>query len=176
MCKTDSFKCWQGIFCRENKHPLLLIWVISTNSLNYPRSVLGCGKVLSDFPALAKTDDYSILQDRKHLSNKMKCFLVAQKVCILAPVWDSMSCGLGIRTILSKASIEPAYLLFAFGQGLHFIVVSELYTQKVCKVNLGLGNDICDELQSHKDDQIRVCPEVNNGSILESLHPLQIPK
>ena len=59
-----------------------------------------------------------------------------------------------IRLFFVSITIEPAYLIFAISQGLYIIVSSELYISKVCKVNLALGDEICDNIQQHRDEQV----------------------
>lgn len=73
--------------------------------------------------------------------------------------------GTVIRDFFKSITVEPAYLTFAISQGLYIIVASELYISKVCKVNLALGDEICDNIQQHKEEQVQV-GEVSNKAKL----------
>ena len=74
-----------------------------------------------------------------------------------------------IVTFFKTISVEPAYLVFAISQGLYIIVASELYITKVCKVNLAFGDEICDNIQQHKDEQVQVQKYVSTLKIYNSL-------
>jgi uncharacterized protein YwqG len=58
-----------------------------------------------------------------------------------------------VRLFFSSITIEPAYLIMAIQIGLSSITSAELYINKVCKVNLALGEEICDNIQQHKEQQ-----------------------
>jgi hypothetical protein len=58
-----------------------------------------------------------------------------------------------VRRTFRTISVEPAYFGFAFSLGLYIIIAYELYISKVCKVNLALGDEICDNIQKHKEEQ-----------------------
>lgn len=60
------------------------------------------------------------------------------------------------KSTYSLITVEPAVLLLTISYGLYMIVSSELYISKVCKVNLALGNQICDNIQDHNEEQILV--------------------
>lgn len=62
--------------------------------------------------------------------------------------------------MVRSITVEPAYLAFAISQGLYVIVASELYISKVCKVNLAFGDEICDNIHQHKDEQVQVSLDV----------------
>ena len=49
--------------------------------------------------------------------------------------------------IIRQISVEPCYLGYALSYGLYSIIVSEIYISKVCKVNLALGDEFCDNIQ-----------------------------
>ena len=66
------------------------------------------------------------------------------------------TCCSKIKSFFSTITVEPAYLIFSFAQGLYLLVASELYISKVCKVNLAFGEEVCENLHDHKDKQIEV--------------------
>ena len=74
-----------------------------------------------------------------------------------------------IKNVFLNITIEPAFLLFAISQGLYLIVASELYIQKVCKVNLAYGDEICDNIQQHKEEQVEVQKYVSTLKIYNSV-------
>ena len=77
-------------------------------------------------------------------------------------------CGTMVN-FFKNITVEPAYLMFAISQGLYIIVASELYISKVCKVNLAFGDEICDNIQQHKDEQVQVQKYVSTLKIYNSL-------
>ena len=73
-----------------------------------------------------------------------------------------------IKDIVCNISVEPCVFAFAFSYGLYSIVAAELYIQKVCRVNLALG-DICENIQDHKEEQIIVQKYVSKLRIYNSI-------
>ncbi|TRY72153.1 hypothetical protein TCAL_00254 [Tigriopus californicus] len=67
----------------------------------------------------------------------------------------SSCCG-KLKSAWSLITVEPAVLLLTISYGLYMIVSSELYITKVCKVNLALGDEICDNIQDHNEEQVLV--------------------
>ena len=63
---------------------------------------------------------------------------------------------INIRNLLSLITIEPIFLLFSLNFGFYIVVAKDLYLQKVCKVNLNFSEEICDNIQQHKDEQVEV--------------------
>lgn len=66
------------------------------------------------------------------------------------------SCVQKVKDFFKNITIEPLFLLFSLCIGFFAIAASTLYIQKVCKVNLNISAEICDEIQKHKDEQVRV--------------------
>ena len=85
------------------------------------------------------------------------------------------SCERKTKRFFSSISVEPVYLLFSLSHGLYAIVAQSLYIDKVrmrnilsqvmilhdqfsqvCKVNLEYGEEICNHIQIHKDEQLEV--------------------
>ena len=64
-----------------------------------------------------------------------------------------------IRHAISHITIEPIFLFFAFSQGLYVVIAQSLYIAKVCKVNYDLGEEICENLYQHPDEQVRRCTD-----------------
>ena len=58
--------------------------------------------------------------------------------------------------IWKNITIEPVYLLFVLNYGIFGIVSQDLYIEKVCRVNLNFNLTICDHIQEHKNEQIKV--------------------
>ena len=61
-----------------------------------------------------------------------------------------------IKYILRNITIEPVFFIFAMCFGFYIIASSQLYIDKVCKVNLNISEDICNNIQKHDEEQIRV--------------------
>ena len=50
-------------------------------------------------------------------------------------------------------TIEPICFIFAINYGFFAIASSELYVQKMCRVNLNYTDEVCDDIYSYKDKQ-----------------------
>lgn len=68
-----------------------------------------------------------------------------------------------LKKVVSNITVEPVVFLTCMGVGLYMIVSSELYIQKVCKVNLGFNDTICDNIQHHKEEQV-IISKVQGGT------------
>ncbi|TRY71632.1 hypothetical protein TCAL_14873 [Tigriopus californicus] len=79
------------------------------------------------------------------------------------------SIGGHVKSFFQNITVEPAYLIFAISQGLYMIVASELYITKVCKVNLAFSEDVCDNIQQHKEEQVQVQKYVSTLKIYNSI-------
>ena len=58
--------------------------------------------------------------------------------------------------IKDNITLEPLCFLYALTYGIIGIVSSELVIQKVCLVNLDFGEEICKDIQEHKEKQVEV--------------------
>ena len=80
-----------------------------------------------------------------------------------------------IRIIVENISIEPVFFIFAMCFGFYFIASDQLYIDKVCKVNLNISVDICNEIQKHDELQIMVQQYVSelkvHNKIIQSIPP-----
>ena len=78
-----------------------------------------------------------------------------------------------VKQLWSQITIEPVFLLFSLNFGFYIFVSKDLYIQKVCKVNLNFTDDICDNIQEHKSEQIQVQKYVSTlqmyNSVLQAL-------
>jgi membrane-anchored glycerophosphoryl diester phosphodiesterase (GDPDase) len=61
-----------------------------------------------------------------------------------------------LKNVASAVTLEPVLILFSLSQGLLMIASQSLYIDKVCKVNLAMGDEICDNIQQHEEEQVRV--------------------
>ena len=59
-------------------------------------------------------------------------------------------------TIISNITIEPVFFLLAMCYGSFIIASKELYVSKVCNVNFNYSKYICDNIQQHKEIQVKV--------------------
>lgn len=91
------------------------------------------------------------------------------KVVTLDAPKNKKSVGGHVKSFFQNITVEPAYLIFAISQGLYMIVASELYITKVCKVNLAFSEEICDNIQQHKDEQVQVQKYVSTLKIYNSI-------
>ena len=80
-----------------------------------------------------------------------------------------------VRDFFSQITIEPVFLLFSFNLGFYIIVAKNLYIDKVCKVNLNFTEEICDNIQEHKEEQIQVQQYVSSlqayNSVIQAIFP-----
>ncbi len=84
-------------------------------------------------------------------------------------MWSAKTFWRKTKHVIRTISVEPAYFGFSFGIGLYAIIASELYISKVCKVNLQLGDEICDNIQQHKEEQVEVQKYVSTLRIYNSV-------
>ena len=61
-----------------------------------------------------------------------------------------------LRSARAHVTLEPAYLAYTVVIGLHTLAISEMYIQKVCRVNLGLAEEVCDHIQLHGEEQVGI--------------------
>ena len=76
---------------------------------------------------------------------------------------------INVRNFLSLITIEPVFLLFSLNFGFYIVVAKDLYLQKVCKVNLNFSEEICDNIQQHKDEQVEVQQYVSSLQAYNSI-------
>ena len=60
------------------------------------------------------------------------------------------------HTIISNITIEPVFFLLAMCYGSFIIASKELYVSKVCNVNFNYSRYVCDNIQQHKEIQVKV--------------------
>ena len=64
-----------------------------------------------------------------------------------------------LDTVMSsykQVTVEPVVMLFCLNLGLTGISSQDLYLQKVCRVNLNISQDICDNIHNHTEAQVTV--------------------
>ena len=62
----------------------------------------------------------------------------------------------------SLCRVEVCTFLQMLELGLHIVIKTNLAVAKVCKVDLNLGDDICNDIGSHPSEQDMVQEKVNN--------------
>ena len=62
----------------------------------------------------------------------------------------------------SLCRVEVCAFLKMLQLGLHIVIKTNLAVAKVCKVDLNLGDDICNDIGSHPSEQDMVQEKVNN--------------
>ena len=67
-----------------------------------------------------------------------------------------------IKYILRNITIEPVFFIFAMCFGFYIIASSQLYIDKVCKVNSNISEDICNNIQKHEEEQERIRKKLNS--------------
>ena len=58
--------------------------------------------------------------------------------------------------------IELAAFLIALAHGLHAVIITNLLIEKVCRVDLSLGSEVCDDISNHQREQNMVQERVND--------------
>ena len=80
-----------------------------------------------------------------------------------------------IKYVIKNITIEPVFFIFAMCFGFYMIASSQLYIDKVCKVNLNISTDICNNLQKHDEEQIIVQEYVSElkvyNKVIQSIPP-----
>ena len=80
-----------------------------------------------------------------------------------------------VKSFFSQITIEPIFFLFSLNFGLYIVVAKNLYIEKVCKVNLNFTEEICDNIQEHKEEQILVQQYVSElkvyNSVIQAIFP-----
>lgn len=59
-----------------------------------------------------------------------------------------------VRQLWKNITLEPVVILYTLILALSSIPGEELYLMKACKVNLNLSDAVCDDIYSHKDEQV----------------------
>ncbi len=62
----------------------------------------------------------------------------------------------------SPCRIELVAFLVELANGLHRVIRTNLLIEKVCRVDLNLGNQICDDIGNHQSEQNSVQERVND--------------
>jgi hypothetical protein len=66
-----------------------------------------------------------------------------------------------LTNILKNVTIEPAMFLIAFSTSMDDLSLSQMIIHKSCKVDFGLNDTICDNLETdYKDENLMVQEEV----------------
>ena len=68
--------------------------------------------------------------------------------------------GSSVRSSLCR--IELVAFLIELANGLHRVIRTNLLIEKVCRVDLNLGNQICDDIGNHQSEQNIVQERVND--------------
>ena len=68
--------------------------------------------------------------------------------------------GSSVRSSLCR--IELVAFLIELANGLHRVIRTNLLIEKVCRVDLNLGNQICDDIDKHQSEQNIVQERVND--------------
>ena len=61
-----------------------------------------------------------------------------------------------VKEVFSNITIEPIFFLFSLNLGFYIIVSKNLYVEKVCRVNLNFTDEVCNNIQQHEDEQVKV--------------------
>ncbi len=61
-----------------------------------------------------------------------------------------------LKFLLRNITVEPAFVLFWLAHGFYTIASKDLYIAKVCRVNLNYTGEVCDNIQQHEQEQIKV--------------------
>ena len=79
------------------------------------------------------------------------------------------SCWDKFMSFWRHLTLEPAYMMFAMGMGVYYIVAAELYIEKVCRVNLNYTDEVCDNIHDHRDKQVTVQKYVSTLKIYSTV-------
>ena len=78
--------------------------------------------------------------------------------------------------VFKNITLEPVCFIFAMNWGFYGIAASELYIQKMCRVNLNNSVEICDDLYSYPEMQNKNQEMVTNlkvkSRVVQSIPPL----
>ena len=86
-----------------------------------------------------------------------------------ATVKPPKTCWQRFLSFWRHLTLEPAYMMFAMGMGIYYIVAWELYIEKVCRVNLNYTDEICDNIHDHEEEQVHVQKYVSTLQIYSTV-------
>ena len=82
------------------------------------------------------------------------------EVEVRARVTESSATSAGQRS--RWCQIELVAFLLELSRGLHAVIKTNLLIEKVCRVDLNLGSEICDDISNHQREQNIVQERVND--------------
>ena len=82
------------------------------------------------------------------------------EVEVRARVTEGSATSYGQRSFWCR--IELVAFLSTLASGLHAVIRTNLLIEKVCRVDLNLGSEVCDDISNHQSEQNMVQEKVND--------------